>query len=159
MFETTLLEKITSFFSFGLLIAVFPEGRVFIICALLCIFIASFSYPKHHEKVYFISLPIIFITIPLTFYYTYSAPATNFNSYVKYVAYYFDVGLACLPVYSIFYWLSVLFTRMLGSKTTLTKWKRCILCSLVSIFLWLFSLLWTSIGLFFQYIINSVIPK
>ena len=159
MFETTLLEKIIDFFSFGILIATLPQGIMFIICAILCIFIASFSYPKHHEKFYFISLPILFVTNPLTFYYTVSPPATDFISYVKSISYYFETGLACLPVYSIFYWLSVLFTHVLGSKTTLTKKKKCILCTLVSIFLWLFSSLWIGMGLFLLYIIDSIIPK
>lgn len=118
------------------------SGIFFIICILVPVFTAGFSYPKKYIKNFFIVTSLLFIFIIL---FIFLEDPNLANMLVFAFAY--------IPNCIAFYWLTVLGMFLLSLTGPLTSKKRKILCSVISILLWNFVFFWVTFSTALVYFI------
>lgn len=136
-----------------------PLGIFFVICTLVGIAIAVFSYPKHYVKAYFIYAIVAFFAV-VTYYFCelngagWKYVILHLGCYFQYSTY----GICYTPFFAVFYWISVGIAELL-SKKKFSVTKRIILISILGLFAILFASLCCQIAVLSVWMIAGLLDN
>lgn len=118
-----------------------PLCILFVIYIWVTVFTAGLSYPKKHIRNFFILFPLMFIFVMLFL--------IDEGSFMKMLIY----GIAFVPIYIPFYWLTILCLFLLSLAGILTQKKKYLLCTTISFVLWGLMFFWINVSLDLLYFI------
>lgn len=137
-----------------------PLGIFFVICTLVGIAIAVFSYPKHYVKEYFIYAIVAFFAVVTYYFCDLNGSGWKYvilhpGTYFQYITY----GICYTPFFAIFYWISVGIVKIMCKEKKNSVVKRIILISILGLFAILFASLCCKIAVLLVWVIACLIDN
>lgn len=134
-----------------------PIGIFLFLCTVIFMCISIFTWPQKHIKSFFISFPLLFLGITIAFYHTIKTPSTHPISYIEGIIEIVPFGIGYSIIYIIFYWLSVGISFLCSRQVVMSTTRKCVLCVINSIILWIFTKFWFSLATFITLLVDMLI--